>query len=196
MENGSNDKTYEKAKRFEGKNITIISSSIKGVSAAKNLGIRKLNKNSDWVIFLDADTILKSNFLQGINNFLKESEKRKYVVGTTSVRPFSKTTTARFWFAVYNFGHRIFKTSYSIQIIKRSLLDNIHFDERLTMAEDLKFIKDARKYGKFFYFPTADVYTSTRRFEQIGWIKIFFSWIFGYIIPSWLKRRFTYKVIR
>lgn len=196
IENGSNDNTYEQAKKFEKDNITVISSPIKGVSLARNIGIKKISPKSDWTIFLDADTIMKKNFINNFNNFLIKNEIKNYSTGTTEIQPLLNTWTAQFWFKVYNIGHQLTKSSMSLFMIKSSLLSQINFNEKLTMGEDIELMKTALKYGRFFYFSTKDVYTSTRRFEKIGWWKIFFSWIFVAILPSRIKQKFTYKVIR
>ncbi|MBU6431316.1 MAG: glycosyltransferase [Patescibacteria group bacterium] len=196
VENASNDRTYEMAKSFEKGNIIVIDSAKKGVSIAKNTGIEKMNKNSDWTIFLDCDTVLEKNFLKRLNEFMIENKHRNYAVGTTEVQPLPRSFKANLWFAFYNFGHRLTKTSYAIQIIKTSLLQHISFDENLSMGEDLKLIRDARRYGRFFYFPTKDISTSTRRFEHYGWFNLFFIWMFVAMLPRKLQRRFVYKVIR
>ncbi len=103
---------------------------------------------------------------------------------------------ARFWFGLYDLGHRLTKTSYAIQIFRRPLLGKLLFDEQMVLGEDLKLIGQALHHGRFFYFPTTEVYTSTRRFEQEGWFKVFFHWTFVAALPPSLQRRFGYKVVR
>src|SRR5438105_15091119 len=103
---------------------------------------------------------------------------------------------AKAWFAFYNLSHKLTKTSFSLQVIDRPLLDHIHFHEQLEMGEDLKFILEARAHGNFFYFPTKEVFTSIRRFEKEGWLKVFFHWIFVAQLPHKLQRHFDYKVVR
>lgn len=196
IENGSSDKTFEIAKRFESTNIHVLSSAKKSVSAAKNLGIDHLSPQSDWVIFLDADTIVEKGFLDDLNAYVNRFSDRRFVVGTTSILPLSETLNARLWFKFYDFGHRVTKTCYSISIARRSLFPLLRFDERLVMGEDLDLIARARADGKFFFLPTDAVYTSTRRFETIGWWKMLFSWVFVAVLPTRLQRRFTYKVVR
>ena len=196
VENGSNDKTYKIAKGKEGKNITVFTSTNKGVSLARNFGIKKISSDSEWVVFLDADTILKADFLKDLDIFLQKNINKNYVVGTTSLEPIPETKKAKRWFAFYDLGHKIFKASYSIQIIKSSLLNNIKYDENMEMGEDLKFIKNALKHGKFFFFKTSTVYTSTRRFDQVGWWKLFFQWIFVASLPIPLQKKFGYKITR
>ncbi len=194
VENGSNDGTYELAKKFETGNIRLMQSA-KGVSKAKNLGADTARKDSDWFVFLDADTILEGEFLTELDNFLRQPHHR-FTVGTVSVQPLSGTLTARLWFAFYDLGHRITKTSYSIKMVKRSLFPPVRFDEALVMGEDLHVIAQARKYGEFFFLPTKTVFTSTRRFDKLGWWYIFFSWTFVAMLPERTQRRFGYEVVR
>jgi glycosyltransferase involved in cell wall biosynthesis len=196
IENGSKDRTYEIAKQLEGKNVSVFASTEKGVSLARNFGIEKVSEGSDWTIFLDADTLLEKNFLKDLSSFLQGRKDRGYTIGTTSVRPFPNTLNARCWFAFWDLCHRLFKVSFAIQITKSSLLHDIKYDTHLEMAEDLKFIKDARKFGKFFFFSTKEVLSSTRRFEQVGWWKLFFQWTFVGILPKFLQKKFIYKTTR
>lgn len=196
VENGSNEDTLKIAQEFAGANIAVFSSETKGVSAAKNLGIRKSAVHSDWTIFLDADTLLKKDFLKDLNSFLQQNEHKNHSVGTTRVHPISQTRRGHFWFAFYNLGHKLTKTSYSIQLIKSSLLKDIRFDESLSMGEDLELIKNGLRHGKFLYFKTNDVYTSTRRFEGVGWFKLFFSWNYVALLPKKFKKKHAYSVIR
>ena len=37
---------------------------------------------------------------------------------------------------------------------------------------------------------------STRRFEKVGWWKMAFLWLFVALLPTRLKRRFVYDVVR
>ena len=70
IENGSSDRTFELAKRFESPNMHVLQSG-KGVSRAKNAGIDHLAPQSDWVVFLDADTVLEKEFLNELDVFLR-----------------------------------------------------------------------------------------------------------------------------
>ena len=196
IENGSTDDTLARAKKFEAPNITVVASHTKGVSRAKNAGIDRLNSVSDWTIFLDADTLLKKEFLKELNDFLVKNHSKNFTVGTTAIRPLSQKQKAHFWFAFYDIMHRLNGTSYSIQIFKSTLLKHIRFDEGLTMGEDLQLIRDAQKHGRFFFFSTKQVFTSVRRFEKEGWWYIFFSWTFVAILPKPLQKKFGYKVVR
>lgn len=196
VENGSTDDTLAKAKKFEGGNITILSSEKKGVSAAKNMCIQNMHLSSAWTIVLDADTELGPNFLSDLSAFLLSNAGKKYTIGTTEVLPIPDRAVARAWFRFYDFGHRLSKASYSIQVVRSDILRQFRFDENMTMGEDLELIEFALREGKFFFFPTKEVHTSTRRFDKEGYWKIFFSWTFVAMLPPSLKRKFTYKVVR
>jgi glycosyltransferase involved in cell wall biosynthesis len=196
VENGSTDKTYQLAKAFETNNITVFSSTEKGVSKARNFGIKKINPESNWTVFLDADTILKTEFLNDLNTFLQKNSAKNYTVGTTALKPLPETPKAKRWFIFWDMCHRLFKVSYSIQIVKNSVLKNVKYDETLDMGEDIKIIKEARTFGKFFFLPTPNVFTSTRRFEEVGWWKLFFQWTIIANLPHFLQKKQDYKVTR
>ncbi len=196
IENGSTDATYTKAKKFESDTIKILSTPQKGVSAARNAGVARIHKNSQWTIFMDADTFFEPEFLNELDAFLKNPGASSYSVGTTMIEPFPNRLGARMWFRFYDFGHWITKTSYSLFVVRTDLLSETPFDEELKMGEDLRVIEAACKHGKFFFLRTDSVYTSTRRFDKEGWVKIFFVWIFVAMLPQSWQRRFEYKITR
>ena len=197
IENGSNDATYEVAKKFDDKNIRTMSVSLKGVSKAKNFGMSVMCANSDWIVFLDADTHLMPAFLDDLAIFLRKNEKRNFAIGTTEVWPIeNKKWYAHVWFWLYNWGHKATNTSYAIQIARASLKNKAHFDEGITLAEDLKYIKELLPYGNFFYFATDTVLTSTRRFDTVGWNTQFIKWNWDALMFKLFKKANEYPVIR
>ena len=195
VENGSSDRTLDVARRFEGGNVRVFASDTAGVSAAKNLGADRTSSDSDWVVFLDADTLLKANFLNDLEGLLRLARK-PLSVGTSSVRPIGGGRAATAWFAYYDLAHRFGKGSYAIQIARRSVLSRVRFDETLVMGEDLRFIQQARALGDFFFLRTATVYTSTRRFESVGYWKLFLRWSVVAVLPQRVQKAFGYTVIR
>ncbi|HEV3244788.1 MAG TPA: glycosyltransferase [Candidatus Paceibacterota bacterium] len=193
VENGSADRTFELAKRFERNNFHVLQSG-KGVSRAKNAGIDRLSPQSDWVIFLDADTILEKDFLNELNVYL--SDKKGLAVGTVSLRPIPDRPYARAWLWVHNVGHMLSKTSFAIKIVRRSLFPSLRFDQNLVTAEDIHMIQQALPHGKFFYLWTKNVATSTRRFEKLGWWYVLFYWVFVALLPEKWQQHFTYEAAR
>jgi glycosyltransferase involved in cell wall biosynthesis len=197
IENGSNDRTYEVAKKFDDKNIRTMSVALKGVSKAKNFALGVICANSDWIVYLDADTHLKPSFLDDLAEFLRKNEKRNFAIGTTAVKPIENNKLyARLWFYLYNWGHKATNTSYAIQIARASLKNKARFDEGITLAEDLKYIKDLLPYGNFFYFNTDTVATSTRRFDAVGWNLQFIKWNWDALMFKLFKKAPEYPVIR
>jgi len=195
VENGSSDRTLDVARQYERNNIRVFESDATGVSAAKNFGIDRVSPRSDWVVFLDADTVLKSDFLNDLERMLERTPKR-LAVGTARVLPLGGGWRARAWFAYYDFSHRFGKGSYAIQIARRSLFPRIRFDERLTMGEDLLLIRQAMRSGAFFFLPTRTVYTSTRRFDAIGYWRLFLQWTVVSVLPPRMQKLFGYQIVR
>ncbi len=196
IENGSGDATLEEARRAADSSVTVMSVPTRGVSSARNAGINSMNPKTDWVIFLDADTHVAPLFLHDLNAYITKIGAERYAVGTTALKPIQSSCIARFWFKIDDFGHFISKTSMSIFIVRASAIGNTRFDETMTNAEDLKFIGQARTNGKFFFFNTKTVSTSTRRFLNDGWLKVHFMWVAIALLPEFMQRRIEYKVIR
>ncbi|MGB9793438.1 glycosyltransferase family 2 protein [Caldisericum exile] len=196
VENGSSDKTYEISKKYECENFKVFSIDKKGVSVARNFGAKKIKENSDWLIFLDADTHLKKGFLDDLNDFLIKNSSKNYVVGTTSLLPQKNSLYAKFWFKFYDISHILLHASLSIQIVRKDVFYKVWYDENLQYTEDWKMMKSAEKFGKFFFIWTNKVYTSTRRFDSVGYIKQLMLFIYWGILPERYKRKVNYEVIR
>jgi len=196
VENGSQDKTYEVAKKFEGENFKIFSIDKKGVSIARNFGAKQISKNSDWIIFLDADTHLKNGFLDDLNTYIQKNESKNIVVGTTSLTPLSNSLYAKLWFRFYDIAHILLHASLSIQIVRKDVFYKVWYDENLQYTEDWKMMKNAERFGRFFFMWTDKVYTSTRRFDSVGYFKQLILFIYWGILPEKYKRKVNYEVIR
>jgi UDP-N-acetylglucosamine transferase subunit ALG13 len=196
VENGSTDNTYEVADGYRGKmaNLKVIKSP-PGVSVAKNQGLDAARDNSDWVIFLDADTILKRDFLKYLNGYLNKN--RDLSVGTCAIQPLeSKSLYDRLWFGFYDKVHKYLKTSYSLQLAKAKTARKVKFDVELNYSEDLKFIRDMQACGNFFFFDTDQVFTSTRRFRKDGYFGTLFYWVVQALTPKLIKKKRKYRSIR
>ncbi len=197
IENGSTDSTFDVAKKNAGPNTMVLSSSVKGVSKAKNFGMEKVSAGCDWIIFLDADTILTENFLHDLNIFLRKRSAKNLAIGTTAIRPLENTGWyAKTWFRLYDMGHKFTHTSYTIQIMSATLRNKVRFNDKLALAEDLLFIKECLPFGKFFFFETDAVLTSTRRFDQTGWFTLFIKWNWDALMWRISKKKKEYKVVR
>lgn len=197
VENGSTDNTYEIADGYREKmaNLRVIKSP-PGVSVAKNQGFAAA-RGSDWVIFLDADTILKRDFLKNLNGYLNKNSDKDLSVGTCAIQPLeSESLYDRLWFKFYDKGHRYLKTSYSLQLAKAKTARKVPFDEELNYSEDLKFIRDMQAYGNFFFFDTDQACTSTRRFRKDGYFGTLFYWVVQALTPEFIRKKRKYSSIR
>jgi len=196
VENGSTDQTLAIAHQHKNQKIKVLQSP-KGVSLAKNKGIEQISKQSDYTIFLDADTILEKDFLRELNCFLNRNKDKRMVVGTTSILPYTPHSSKDlFWYKFYDYVHRFTHSSYSLQIAKSCLLKRIKFDPELNFSEDLKFIREMKQYGNFFFFQTNKVFTSPRRFRQEGYLKTTIKWFIQAILPDFVKKNKSYRPIR
>jgi len=69
VDDGSNDQTtVNKLKQYKCSNIKVLFKSNGGVSSARNYGVR--HTNSEYILFLDADDIFDSTFLEKAVNIL------------------------------------------------------------------------------------------------------------------------------
>ncbi len=196
VENGSTDKTLQIAKKFENVNFKIFSINEKGVSIARNFGAKNISLDSEWIIFLDADTHLKKGFLNDLSEFLTKHAHKNLAVGTTSLLPNKNELYPFLWFKFYDLAHILLHASLSIQIVKKDVFFKVWYDEILQYTEDWKMMKEAEKFGKFFFMKTDKVITSTRRFDSVGWFKQLALFTFWGIMPEKFKRKVKYEVIR
>lgn len=198
VENGSTDESYKIALFYEeaSNNIRVYQSA-KGVSKAKNLGLKHASEKSDFTIFLDADTLLEKDFLRELNTYINKNINHNLTIGTTSIKPTGISTWYdKSWFKFFDIGHKLTKTSYSIQIAQTNIAKKVGYDEDLNYSEDLKFINEMRLFGDFFFLNTNQVSTSTRRFKKDGYLKTLFYWNIQALTPYKDKIHKPYSAIR
>jgi glycosyltransferase involved in cell wall biosynthesis len=197
IENASTDKTLEKAMQFEDSHIHIYSYEQKGVSAARNRGAERSKEDGDWVIFLDADTLLAPKFLRELDGYLSTLDEKRYTTGVFRILPLSSKLFTRMLYPLGNFGRWLTHSlPYTTFAIRRDILKTVKSDEKRQVAEDLAFVDAAHRYGKSFYMWTDSVATSTRRFDAVGWIHMILYWALVIPLPKELQRKFIYSVIR
>jgi UDP-N-acetylglucosamine transferase subunit ALG13 len=201
IENGSSDATLKIAQRFAqsdnaGCEVRVLRSET-GVSRARNAGLKALSSDAEWVVMCDADTRLGPGFLQQLNSWLNRHGGDGLSVGTTRVRPNPPAGYyARCWFRLFDLIHRISKSSFSIQIARAPIARGVGYREDLNFAEDLLFLRECRRYGHFFFVPTDQVTTSTRRFDSQGYLLQSLRWLYEALLPLRFKRFRKYNVIR
>ena len=81
-------------------------------------------------------------------------------------------------------------------MVRTVIARDVRFREYLNFAEDLLFIQACRRYGRFFFVPTDQVNTSTRRFDKRGYLRQSLRWMFEALLPLRFKTHRKYDVIR
>lgn len=201
VENGSTDDTWAIAQRYAGLSEGALSihalQSEKGVARAKNAGLNAMSVHSDWVMFCDADTQLAPKALRQFNHWINQHGSESLAIGTTRVKPLdTEHLYDRIWFRAYDLIHRLTRSSYSIQLARSPIARGVGFRPELSFAEDLTFISECRRYGRFFFIPSNQVMTSTRRFEAQGYLKQSLKWLVEALMPMRMKQKRGYDVIR
>ncbi|WP_082922768.1 glycosyltransferase [Halothiobacillus diazotrophicus] len=201
VENGSTDATLSIAQRYASRVDTLIPirviQSELGVSRAKNAGLALASAESEWVVFCDADTYLGPEALHQFNTWINRHGSEGLSVGTTQIRPQpADRLYARLWFRIYDVIHRVTYSSYALQLARTPIARGVGFHAELSFAEDLVFTRECRRYGRFFFVPTNQVATSTRRFEARGYLRQSLRWLMEALMPMRMKRRRGYDVIR
>lgn len=179
--NGCTDNTFGVVNSIQKPSLKIINLTEKGVSKARNYGA-KLAKHEKFV-FMDADIIAEEGLLKAI----AESD---YTIGTCLVRPDVNKLVPKALMMLKNSVHR-FGTCSGVIFCTKELFDKAGgFDESLELGEDGKFLRAAKKIGKYGVVKKYAV-NSMRRFEKKG---------YAYICMFWIRQMFRknkdYEVIR
>ena len=194
----SKDKTRQVAKKFKCKIAN-------GGLPAKGRNTGAKAAKGDILFFIDADCVIKKDFLQ---KSLNEIKNRNLDVAGCYLWPLSRRVFDNSVFALFNFW--IFLTQFFYAsgpagagiFCKKSLHQKIKgFDEKIKLSEDMDYVKRASKYGKFRILSTVRTYTSVRRFNKEGRLKLVMKLflagvhrlIFGEIRTDIFKYRFNYK---
>ena len=145
INDGSTDDTSDIVKSFRDKRITLFEKSRKGVSAARNEGLRKMK--GDYYCFLDADDVLTSVSLESrIKVFKAEAPEVLFVDGSVEIfnQDFSKKIDI--WQPKYrgNPFTRLIELKRDCffaptWLIKRVNNNQVFFNEKLSHGEDLFF---------------------------------------------------------
>lgn len=173
-DNKSKDKTRSIAKKFKCK---IVDGGLP--PKARNNGAKKAR--GDYLLFLDADVILKSNFLKDTIN---EMQKRNLDIATTYIEPITDKFFIRLshhFFDIWMFllqkidphapGFCIFT--------KKSIFKKINgFDETIKLGEDHAYMRKAfRNKGKYGILKSSKILVSVRRFKTEGSFKMIIKYV-------------------
>ena len=126
---------------------------------------------AEYLLFLDADVVMKSGFLKSV---LSEFKERELVAATCRVKPMSRLSADRALHDFMNLYLRLVQYSdpqapgYCI-MARKDVFDEIGgFDESLKLAEDHDFVKRASKHGAFRVLLNGWIHVDVRRFDKEG----------------------------
>ncbi|MBU2638803.1 MAG: glycosyltransferase family 2 protein [Nanoarchaeota archaeon] len=181
--NGCTDNTFKVVNAFsKEKNIKIFNLPEKGVSKARNYGAKMAS--GEKLVFMDADIVAGDGLLKSI----AESE---YTIGTCLVKPDVNKFVPKILMHLKNLVHR-FGTCSGVIFCTKEIFDKVGgFDETLELGEDGKFLRAAKKIGKYGVVKKHAI-NSMRRFEKAGYRHICLFWVKRFFHPK--EKR--YEVIR
>ncbi len=168
--NGCTDKTESIARKY---GCRVVNIKDKGVSKARNKGAKAANNKK--LVFLDADT--------GVSDDTLEKISKLNGVGVTKTKADSNKLKARIYLKLKNLEHHFWGSTGFIFCEKKIFERVGGFDESMSKGEVGKFIRAAKKIGKHHIADTY-VYTSTRRYDKIGYFNIIKFWIKEYRKPT------------
>lgn len=155
VNDGSTDLTYETAEKHASdfSDINIINQPNRGVSSARNTGIR--NAKGIFVVFVDSDDRVEPNFLAEL---VKRQEETNGDVIYCGFYKWGKTGSRRQpqIFSETNVLHKRLRKELSFHVgclmVRKELLTShsILFDEDLTLGEDLLFIYTILCYTRIY----------------------------------------------
>lgn len=152
VNDGSTDSTRQCIKGFSDERICYLEQENKGVSSARNLGLK--NMQGSYYCFLDADDVLPANSLQSrMKVFRSSGSGVQYVDGKVKIFNESPISKIKFWEP--NFSGNPYSELLQLRancffgptwLIKRSE-HNIYFREDLTHGEDLFYFMELARCG-------------------------------------------------
>jgi len=174
---GSKDKTIEIAKKF-GCKITAGGLPAKGRNEGAKLA------RGEVYLFLDADLKLPNNFLK---NSIEEFKKRNLEVASYCLVPQTNKKILKNGFEFFynrpiTFSQNLISHGAMGILVKKKIFQRVGgFDERIKLAEDLYFVRQAAKIGRFGIIESTKIYITLRRFETDGYLSTLFKYLLCYL---------------
>jgi len=184
VDSDSPDGTKAIAKKYADK---VVNLKDRGVGKARNLGAREAK--GEFLLFLDADTVLDSTFIAEIHEMLADP-KAVYVIGTMAGLERFGTVNDVFKFLHYGLVNLVSELTARLGFpffptvccaCRKSVFHRVGgFDEGLAVAEDLVFSLKMGKIGKCLVSKRAKAYTSLRRIQKNGVMRNYYVYFSNY----------------
>lgn len=166
IDDGSKDNSLDICKKYEAEYnsiIKLIHTENKGVSSARNLGLKQAKGN--YILFLDSDDYIENNMIEILYNNLKTYDvdismcNYNKVVGNEILRndfEIEKKLLNKSEFFNKIFDKRFYRGFLWNKLFKKELLLNnnkfVEFSEEIHMMEDLLFISQVAENATSFYY--------------------------------------------
>lgn len=144
IDDGSTDNTREVLCNYSDPRISYHYQKNKGVTAARNLGIKKAK--GEYIIFLDADDTLYEDAINSFTYYLTDNDKIGIVSGIYVHSPNTKIRPRLRGKLFYNFKLNILVGSY---LVSKEILEAVGgYDEKLNYSENWELFIRLIKYCK------------------------------------------------
>jgi len=168
----SDDHTKLIAKQY--KFVKVVNSRVRNVSYQRDLGVTRAS--SRRLLFLDADGYIKPGFLEKARNEIK---RKKLIVTGCYLYPNSRDPFYRFVYFLFRSWIRFIskirptEVNGSCLFSTKEMHDKIGgFNQKITFAEDYDYSYKAQRFCKVKLLNSVKLYTSVRRFETEGKLKL------------------------
>jgi glycosyltransferase involved in cell wall biosynthesis len=200
VDGASADKTKRVVKSFQSKlsNLYLISTK-RGVSRQRNAGVQKAKYN--YLLFLDADTVLPENFLTKLVR--KIDPKEKLFVGLPLILPLNGTIIDYAMVSIaYNFFLLVGKfkplvTGMCLITTKENHRRIGGFNEQLFYAEDIDYgLRSIKNGARYHLYARLHLFASVRRGRKMGRRnlgKIWFSWYMQLIFKGRIENQSAHE---
>jgi glycosyltransferase involved in cell wall biosynthesis len=192
VDGNSSDNTIKEVTSFQTSlDLQVLELQEANTSLQRNEGADKAR--GDYIIFLDADTLLSNNFLSTLREIVTSND---YDI----IIPNYKTTDSNVLYkSPYFMANKLIWLSSKLNrriglgitiITKNSLFrDNAGFDETIRVGEDLHFVDSATRFNEAQYKQerSLTVYSSSRRIRNMGIIQTY-KFYLSYFIRFLLRR--------
>ena len=156
INDGSTDNSKDKINAFQDPRIQYFEQANKGVSSARNVGLK--NMQGEYFSFLDADDVLPTNSLSSRYNIFTKNPDLSFVDGVVQYTdefliPLEKLYKPEFYGEPFNRLIALDSNCYfgNTWMIKREETCIYHFETAATHAEDLLFYLSISK-GKIYHY--------------------------------------------